>query len=262
MLLGRWTRAASRRGLSIAGAALAVTGLLAAGAIVSGDPARAQEMATPATTMPAGVQTVSVSGHGEINVAPDTASISMGVDVTQPTLTEAQAQATAQMTAVIATLKAAGIADEDIQTTSFNVYVLQDTSRHADPNVITGYEITNQLDVTVRDTAILGQLLDQAVKAGANNISGFSFFVDDETAAAREARRLAVDDARTKAEELATAAGLTLGPVVFITEGTQTPVLPMFQSPDVAMAKADAAVPVESGSSTVAVDVSMAFELR
>jgi uncharacterized protein len=262
MLCGGWTRAASRRGLSIAGAALAVTGLLAAGANGSGDLARAQEMATPATTMPAGVQTVSVSGHGEVNVAPDTASLAIGVDVTQPTLSEAQAQATAQATAVIATLKAAGIADKDIQTTYYNITILRDTSRHADPNEITGYEITNQLDVTVRDTAILGKLLDDAVKAGANDVSGVSFYVDDQTAAAREARRLAVADARTKAEELATAAGLTLGPVVFITEGTQAPLLPMYPMPDGAMEKVAAPVPVESGSTTVAVDVSMVFELR
>jgi uncharacterized protein YggE len=219
-------------------------------------------MATPATSTPAGVQIVSVSGHGEVSVAPDTASISMGVDVTKPTLAEAQTQATAQMTAVIATLKAAGIASEDIQTTSFNVNILYDTSRHADPNLITGFEITNQLDVTVRDTAKLGRLLDDAVKAGANSISGISFYVDDQTAAASDARRLAVEDARTKAEELATAAGLTLGPVITITEGTQAPVIPMFEAPDVAMAKAGAPVPVESGSTTVAVDVSIAFELR
>jgi uncharacterized protein YggE len=262
MHLGGWTRASRIRGLSAAGAALAVTGLLATGTIVSGGPVRAQDLATPATTKAAGVQTVSVSGHGEVTIAPDTASISIGVDVTQPTLTDAQAQATEQATAVIATLKAAGIADEDIQTTSFNVYILRDTSRHADPNLITGFEITNQLEVTVRDTEILGQLLDKAVKAGANNVSGISFYVDDQTAAAREARRLAVEDARTKAEELATAAGLTLGPVIVITEGAQAPVLPIYPVPDGAMAKADAAVPVESGSSTVAVDVSMTFELR
>ena len=66
----------------------------------------------------------------------------------------------------------------------------------------------------------------------------------------------------TKAEELAAAAGLTLGPVVSITEGTQPPVLPLYAVPDVAMAKADTAVPVESGSSTVSVDVSMTFALQ
>jgi len=250
------------RRLRSVGKALPILGLLAAGAIGSGDLARAQDMATPAAMMPAGVQIVSVSGHGEVSVAPDTASISMGVDVTKPTLAEAQSQATAQATAVIATLKAAGISSEDIQTTSFNVNILYDTSRHADPNQITGFEITNQLDVTVRDTTKLGQLLDDAVKAGANSISGISFYVDDQTAAASDARRLAVEDAHTKADELAMAAGLTLGPVITITEGTEAPVIPMFEAADVAMAKSSAPVPVQSGSTTVAVDVSIAFELR
>jgi len=263
MDLRGWTRASRIRVLSIAGTTLALAGLFAVGTAVNGNLARAQDMATPTTAMPAVVQTVNVNGHGEVNVAPDSASISLGVDVTQPTLTEAQAQATAQATAVIATLKAAGIADKDIQTTSYTVYVLTDTSRHGDPNKITGYEITNQLEVTVRDTAMLGQLLDDAVKAGANDVSGVSFYVDDQTAAASEARRLAVEDARTKAEVLAAAAGLTLGPVITMTEGTQTPVIPMYAVPAPAMAKADAAaVPVEAGSSTVAVDVSIAFELR
>jgi uncharacterized protein YggE len=252
----------SIRGRGFTGAALTLAGLLAVGLTSSGSLVRAQEVATPGAMAPAGIQTVSVSGHGETTVAPDTASISLGVDVTKPTLSEAQAQATDQATAVIATLKAAGIAAKDIQTTSYNVNILYDTSRHGDPNQVQGYEVTNQLQVTVRDTAKLGQLLDQAVKAGANDVSGISFFVDDQTAAASEARRLAVEDAHTKAEELATAAGLTLGPVITITEGAETPVIPMYPMPEAAMAKADAAVPVEAGSSTVAVDVSIAYELR
>ena len=70
--------------------------------------------------------TVSVSGHGEVNVPPDTASVSIGIDVIQPTLAEAQEQATAQATALIEALKAAGIADEDIQTAYFSVNILRD----------------------------------------------------------------------------------------------------------------------------------------
>ena len=189
------------------------------------DVVRAQDMATPESARAVMTSIVNVSGHGEVTIPPDTASVAIGVDVTQPTLSEAQAQATAQATDVIAALKAAGIAAKDIQTMSYNMDILRDTSKHGDPTKITGFEITNQLQVTVRDTAILGQVLDTAVKAGANNVSGVTFYVDDQTAAAREARRLAVEDARTKAEELATAAGLTLGPVVSITEGTQPPVL-------------------------------------
>ena len=213
--------------------------------------------------MAAGVPTVSVSGHGQVNVPPDTASVSIGIDVIQPTLAKAQTQATAQATALIEALKAAGIADEDIQTAYFSVNIVRDYSENGNPTQITGFEIINQLQLTVRDIDMLGDLLDEAVNAGANSINGVTFYFDDQTAAASEARKLAVEDARTKAEELAAAAGLTLGPVVSIAEGTVSPMPPpMYGGAGGGMAKAEAAVPVQPGSSTIAVDVSMTFELR
>jgi uncharacterized protein YggE len=261
------------RGVRALGAALALAGLFAAGTIGNPGVVKAQD-ATPEESMPAGVPTVSVSGHGQVNVPPDTASVSIGIDVIQPTLGEAQEQATAQATAVIEALKGAGIADEDIQTAYFSVTILRDYDADAavgatpelentDPTQITGFEIVNQLQVTVRDPDMLGALLDEAVTAGANNINGVTFYVDDQTAAASEARVEAVEDARTKAEELAAAAGLTLGSVVSITEGTLSPMPPpVYAATGDEMAMAEAAVPVESGSSIVSVDVSMTFALR
>jgi uncharacterized protein YggE len=258
-----WRRTRGMRGVRTVGAALALAGLLAVGAVGNTGGVRAQETATPEKSMPTGVPTVSVSGHGEVHVPPDTASISIGIDVIQPTLAQAQEQATDQANTVIAALKAAGIADEDIQTAYLNVNILRDYSENGDPTQITGFEITNQFQITVRDTDMLGNLLDEAVSAGANSINGVTFYVDDQTAAASEARRFAVEGARTKAEELAAAAGLTLGPVLSIAEGTVAPMPPpMTAGAGGAMAKAEAAVPVQPGSSTVAVDVSMTFELR
>jgi uncharacterized protein YggE len=259
-----WTRTWGLRGVRTIGAALALAGLLAAGTIENANVVKAQDLATPEAAMAAGVPTVSVSGHGQVNVSPDTASVSIGIDVIQPTLGEAQEQATAQATTVIEALKAAGIADEDIQTAYFSVNILRDYSENGDPTQITGFEITNQLQITVRDTDMLGNLLDEAVNAGANSINGVTFYVDDQTAAASEARRLAVEDASTKAEELAAAAGLTLGPVLSIAEGTVSPMPPPMAAGagGMEMAKAQAAVPVQPGSSTIAVDVTMTFALR
>jgi uncharacterized protein YggE len=258
-----WTWTWGMRGVRTIAATLALAGLLAASAVGTPRVVRAQNLATPDAAMAAGVPTVSVSGHGEVNVPPDTASVSIGIDVIRPTLAEAQEQATTQATTLIETLKAAGIADEDIQTAYFNVNILRDYSENGDPTQITGFEITNQLQLTVRDTDMLGKLLDEAVTAGANSINGVTFSVDDQTAAASEARRLAVEDARTKAEELAAAAGLTLGPVVAIAEGTVSLMPPpMAAGAGGEMAKAQTAVPVQPGSSTVAVDVTMTFELR
>jgi uncharacterized protein len=243
---------------------VALAGLLAASA-VGGDVAVAQEeMATPEVSgMALGVPTVSVSGHGAVNVPPDTASVSIGVDVIKPTLGEAQEQAASQAAAIIEALQAAGIAEEDIQTDYFSVNILRDYSENADPTLITGFEIVNQLRVTVRDTDQLGELLDAAVNAGANSIYGVTFYVDDQTEASSDARVEAVEDARTKAEELAAAAGMSLGPVVAISEGTAPLISPVY---DMArgggMGAGQAATPVEPGSTTVAVDVIMTFELR
>jgi uncharacterized protein YggE len=275
MLQGHgWTRTWGMRGVRTAGAALALTAVLAAGTIGNAGVASGQDLATPEPARATGVPTVSVSGHGQVSVPPDTASVAIGIDVIQPTLAAAQEQATAQATAVIEALKAAGVADEDIQTAYFSVTILRDygaaavveatpESENADPTQITGFEIVNQLQVTVRDPDKLGALLDKAVTAGANSIYGVTFSVDDQTAAASEARRLAVEDARMKAEELAAAAGLTRGPVISIAEGTVSPMPPpVYAATGDEMAMAEAAVPVESGSSIVSVDVSMTFALR
>lgn len=247
-----------------AAAAVALAGVLATTAVGGAGIVAAQEMATPVSGVAAGIPTVSVGGHGEVNVPPDTASVNIGVDIIADTLDEAQEQATAQATAVIDALKAAGIADEDIQTEYYSVNILRDYSENADPTTITGFEIINQLRVTVRDTDQLGELLDAAVTAGANSIYGVTFYVDDQTAAASEARVEAVENAREKAEELAQAAGMTLGPVVAISEGAPPvfgPVYGMGRG-GAEMAMDAAAVPVQPGSTTVAVDVTMTFELR
>ena len=252
-----------KRGLRAA-AAVALAGVLATTAVGGAGIVAAQEPATPVSGVAAGIPTVSVGGHGEVNVPPDTASVNIGVDIIADTLDEAQEQATAQATAVIDALKAAGIADEDIQTEYYSVNILRDYSENADPTTITGFEIINQLRVTVRDTDQLGELLDAAVTAGANSIYGVTFYVDDQTAAASEARVEAVENAREKAEELAQAAGMTLGPVVAISEGAPPvfgPVYGMGRG-GAEMAMDAAAVPVQPGSTTVAVDVTMTFELR
>jgi uncharacterized protein len=252
------TRSPFGAGVRAAGLAVALAGLVFTGA--GGGIVAAQEMATPVAG--AGIPLVTVGGHGSVNVPPDTASVTIGVDIIKPTLAEAQEQATTQATAVIEALKAAGIADEDIQTEYYSVNILRDYSENADPTQITGFEIINQLRVTVRDTDTLGEILDAAVGAGANSIYGVNFFVDDQTEAQREARVEAVENARVKAEELAAAAGMTLGPIVSISEGATPIVSPVYGRGGGGMAAAEAAVPIEPGATTVAVDVVVSFELR
>ncbi len=229
---------------------------------LAGGTAAAQDAATPVSGA-LGPATVAVSGHGSVQVTPDTAQITIGVDVTLPTLDEAQTESTAQATAIIDAVKASGVADEDVQTSNYSVYVVRNYDEMGNLGEITGYQIANQVNVTIRDVNAVGEILNAAIEAGANNIYGINFYVDDTTSAASDARVLAVEDARRKAEELAAASGLTLGRLVAISEGTSLPPLPpMYQRAGGAGMAMDAGAPIELGSTEVAVDVQLIFELE
>jgi uncharacterized protein YggE len=252
-----------RRGLSTlaivaTAGALTLTGL-------SGGRVAAQDDASPvAGGAVFGPGTISVNGHGSVDVTPDTAQVTIGVDVTLPTLEEAEAESTSQANAIIEAVKAGGVADEDVQTSNYSVYVVRNYDENGNPAEIMGYQISNQVNVTIRDIDTVGDILSAAIDAGANNIWGISFYVDDTTAAASEARVLAVEDARRKAEELAAAADLSLGRIVAIAEGSQGAILPpMYQRAGGGeMAMDAAAAPIEPGSTEVTVDVQIVFEIE
>ncbi|HET8524848.1 MAG TPA: SIMPL domain-containing protein [Thermomicrobiales bacterium] len=246
-----------RRGVLHLFGGLALIALL--GTMIGGFAAGASaQEATPAASA-SGTATVSVNGHGSVLVPPDTASVVVGVDVIEKTLGEAQDSATKQMNAIVRALKEAGVKDEDIQTVNFSVNIMRTYDQSGTPGPITGFEVMNQVNVTVRDVNQLGSLLDTVVSKGANSIYGISFYVADPTDAASQARTQAVQDARAKAQELAAAAGLQLGRVISISEGT-SPVSPPVPY---AASKAQGAggAPIQAGTSEIDVDVQMTFEL-
>ncbi|MGI8475734.1 MAG: SIMPL domain-containing protein [Thermomicrobiales bacterium] len=239
-------------------ALLALTAAAATGG-VAGVGAQALDSATPPPS-PAAPGIVSVAGSGMVEVAPDTASITAGVNIVNPKLSEAQAQATDTMGKIIAALKAAGVADKDIQTTNFSVNINQNYDSNGASSQITGYTVGNQVMVTVRDLTKLGSLLDTVVGQGANTIYGITFSVADPTPAASQARKAAVADATRRATEPAAAAGLKLGRLLSISETYGAPSAAMsYASGAGAMDKAS--VPVQAGTSMVSVDVQMSFEL-
>lgn len=204
--------------------------------------------------------TVSVNGHGSVAVPPDTASVVVGVTITEETLSAAQETASTQMAAIIDTLRAQGIADEDIQTVNYSVNVIQTFDQQGMPSEVSQFQVSNQVNVTIRDLEQVGPILDAAVDAGANSIYGVNFYVEDTSTVASEARRLAVEDARARAEEFASAAGMSLGSVVSITETFGPSPVPMGRAGGMGMAEA-AAVPIEAGSTVVTVDVTVVYEL-
>jgi len=236
--------------LAILGTAVATFG--------SGSGAAAQD-ATPVTAA-AGGPTVSVSGHGAVMVTPDAASVVAGVTVTEDTLSVAQQTATGTMTEILAALTAQGIADEDIQTASYYVQVIQSYDENGMPSGINQFQVSNQVNVLIRDIDAVGSTLDAVVEAGANTIFGVSFIVTVPGDAAAEARVLAVEDARTRAQQLAEAAGMTLGDLVSISETFGPSPLPSGRGG--AMDMAEMAVPVEAGTARVSVDVQVVYELN
>lgn len=238
--------------------ALAVLALAATATAGLARPAAAQE-ATPGPSA-AGPATVSVNGQGRVFVEPDTASVIVGVDVIQDTLSAAQADASTQMTAIIDALKAAGIAEDDIQTVNFSVSILRDYDDRGMPGPITGFQVSNQVNVTVRDIDQLGDLLDTVVDQGANAIWGITFYVEDPSGPASEARKLAVDNATQKARELAAASGMQLGRLVSISEGYAPSPLPVDYIAQEDAGRAGGA-PIQSGSTEIAVQVQLTFEL-
>ncbi|MDN5569276.1 MAG: SIMPL domain-containing protein, partial [Paracoccus sp. (in: a-proteobacteria)] len=180
-------------------------------------------MAAPAMAAPKGMQCgpmaemsrLSVTGEGLARIAPDMATVQLGVTSQADSAKAAMDQNSTQQAAVIKALTDAGIDQAQIQTSGLNLNPLMQYGENQAPSV-TGYQASNIVSVRVTDLARLGEVLDAIVSAGANEINGITFAREDGSDAQDDARKQAVTDARRKAEILAEAAGLTLGPVLSI----------------------------------------------
>ena len=169
---------------------------------------------------------VTVVGQGTAYGQPDQATVVVGVETFAPTVQEATTQNQATLDNVMTALESAGIAAEDIQTTNYSLYAEQIYGDKG-PEGIAGYRVSNQVNVKIRDIALVGDVLAAVTEAGANAIYGVNFSVADPAALEAEARALAMEDARKRAESLAELGGVSLGDVTIISEVVGTPVYPM-----------------------------------
>lgn len=201
-----------------------------------------------ATPTPAATKTITVTGNGSITTVPDRATFGFSIDTRAKTAAGALAQNSADAAAVIAALKAAGVTSANIQTSQ--VSLMPQTSQ--DGTTIIGYAASNS--VTVR-TALgqAGKIVDTAVGAGANGVSGPSLDVSDQSALYRDALHKAVDDAKLKAQSLADAAGLSLGGVQSISEGGAATPFPM------AGKLSAAGTPIEAGTQEIQASVTVTY---
>lgn len=205
-------------------------------------------------------RTLSVTGTASVFAAPDEASFSTGVVSQGKTAATALNANSKAMAAMIASLKKQGVPEKAIQTANLS---LSPQYQPCKPEVvcvqkITGYEVSNTLSVTVGvDKA--GTVLDALVAAGANQIGGISFSIHDTKALLKEARAAAVKDAIEKAETLAKAAGVALGPIQSIHDGGASIPRPMFKAMAV---MAERAVPLAAGEEEVSANVSITWEIK
>lgn len=207
------------------------------------------------------VRTVTVSGSGKVFATPDIAYVTIGVHTEGEDAVKTVAANNASTQQVIDTLKTMGIDAKDIQTTNFSIFPQKEFDTEGKPTGKITYIVDNSVYVTVRDLDQIGEVLNEVVKSGANSINGIQFDVADRTAAQSQARSAAVADAYAKAQELAKAAGVTLGPVQTISEYTSSAPVPMYDLRASALA-VESAVPVEAGQLALTIEVNIVYQIQ
>ncbi len=165
-----------------------------------------------------GEHTISVTGTGKVTVKPDVADVNLGVTTQANTAKAARDDAATKMNAIIAALKNLGIADDDIQTSNISINPVYDYNSSSPQ--ITGYQVNNQVNVHVTDISKVADVIDDSVTAGATNVNYVSFDVADRSAAENQARTAAVNDAKSHADALAAAAGVTITGVQSISDAS------------------------------------------
>ena len=206
-------------------------------------------------------RSVSVTGMGEASGVPDQAEVSAGVQILADTVLEATQENQSIVEKIMAALEEQGIPEERIQTSNYSIWAEQDYQEPRQ-NRISGYRVSNVVSIRIDDVSKVGDVLAAVTNAGANSIHGIQFGVKDTAALEQDARKAAMEDARARAEALATLAGVQLGEVLSISTsygaGPPGPMMARsFEMADVASAPG-----VSPGQQSVNVQVNVSFAIR
>jgi len=204
-------------------------------------------------------KTISLTGSGVATAQADQATVDLGVQITADLASEAIGENADAMSAVIEAIKALGISEDDIVTTSYSVYPQYDWTESG--RVFKGYTVTNLVQVTVKDLDIVGDVIDAAAGAGANQINGITFGLSDEMREELKTNAYiaALTDAQSKAELIAETLGLSISGVQSVTENSYVPVMSYSYAEGADMAKSYAPTPVLSGELAVTVNVYIVY---
>ncbi|MFL5481543.1 MAG: SIMPL domain-containing protein [Gemmatimonadaceae bacterium] len=219
-------------------------------------------LVTPVTThaqdnmAPVGPQIaqIVVTGHGEVKVASDRATIQIAVQTRAGTASEAAAQNATKQQAVLSALKALGLTNDQLSTVNYQVYPEQRYEQGKDP-IVSGYNVTNTIVADIRRLDQVGKVIDAALSHGANVISSLQFYSSNTQGARRTAIGSAIEMARADAEAAAHAAGGTLGPLLEVNVLTASPPRPQPMMMARASGVAQADTPINPGDETLGVDV-------
>ncbi len=196
-----------------------------------------------------------VTGTGKVTTIPDTAIISLGVQITKPTIKSAKDEANTIVNKTLETLKKLGIESKDIKTENYSIYPNYDWTNGK--NRITGYNVSQNLVVTVRDLDKINDVIDQTTALGLNTVGNINLTVNEDKLKElqQEARAEAVKEAKTKAESLSSAASMTLGRIINITESE-----PFLPRPFMMAEKTD--TNIQPGSTDITSTVVLTYETR
>ena len=209
-------------------------------------------------------RSIHVNGSGSVTGEPDMATLHLGVFVESETVEEAREAAASAMTAVIASLTANGIAENDIQTQNFSIYPQYDYTDMG--RVLRGYSVNNTISAKAQELDSLSDIIDDAAAAGGDIVvvNSIQFMMEDPTPLQAQARTLAVKNAEAKAQALAEASGVTLGKPIEIMETSYAagPPIAYAEAAEFAADSARSSTPIQAGELTVTINVTVTYEIE
>jgi uncharacterized protein len=251
-----------RKKLMLGLALVAVLGLVGLAGCSNGGAAAADVQ--PVSVNVNNQQGIWVSGVGKVTIVPDIANISLGVSAQAAKVTDAQSQASAAMEKVMAALADNKIDKKDIQTQYFSIQPNYKYDNQTGQSTITGYTVSNTVNVKIRDVGQAGVIIDAVVAAAGDNtiVNGISFSVDQPDLYYSQARKLAMDDAKTKAEQLAQLANVTLGKATYISESTSSSPQPYPVYRGLETAASGQATQISAGETDIILNLQIAYAIQ
>jgi len=203
---------------------------------------------------------LAVIGEGKVDVVPDTANVNLGIVVSNAvTVDTAQQRINEVNNAIVASLKDLGIKEEDIKTSNYSIN--PDYNYQTGDNQITGYSGNATINIKVRNTDLLPEVISKGTEAGANQVLGTSFIIDEPEKYREEARNKAIENARKQAKKLANNLGIRLGKVTNIVEESGSAIPPIFRESAIGIG-GDSSPDLQPGSQTITSTVTLYFDKR